>query len=325
MQYPAIVLRQPGEPDVLQLEDVQVPAPGPGQVQIRHTAIGANYHDVYVRSGLYNTLALPGIPGIEAVGVITAVGAEVTGYTPGDRVAYITKQYGAYASERVIDAEELIPVPAGIPDDVVAGHLLKGLTAYGLTHDVYAIQAGDYVLVHAACGGVGRIITQWAASKGATVIGTAGNQEKADIASQLGCTHVILYRDENFVSRVKEITGGEGVQVAYDSVGKDTFAGSLECLAPSGHLANFGQASGPVPPFEVSRLFPKSNSLSRMSVFVHLRDLDRRREVAQLLFAALMDGTLKPGPVERFSLAQAADAHRCLESRERTGSVVLVP
>ena len=325
MQYPAIILRQPGQPDVLQLENVDVPPPGPGQVQIRHTAIGVNFHDVYVRSGLYNTLSRPGIPGIEAVGVITAVGAEVSGYTPGDRVAYITRQYGAYAGERVIDAEQLIPVPAEIPDEVVAGHLLKGLTAYALTHDVYAVQSGDYVLVHAACGGVGRLITQWAASKGATVVGTVGTQEKADIASKLGCAHVIQYRNEDFVLRVKEITAGEGVRVAYDSVGKDTFAGSLECLAPSGHLANFGQASGPVPPLEVSRLFPKSNSLSRISVFVHFRNLERRREVAQLLFTALMDGTLEPGLVERFSLANAGDAHRRLESRERTGSVVLIP
>lgn len=325
MKYPAIVLRQPGGPDALQLEDVTVSAPGPGQVQIRHTAIGANYHDVYVRSGLYNTLPMPGIPGIEAVGVITALGADVTDHTVGERVAYITKQYGAYANQRVIAVDQLIPVPENIKDEVAASHLLKGLTAYGLTHDVYRIEAGDYVLVHAAAGGVGGLITQWAASRGAIVIGTVGNEAKAQIALNQGCSHVIQYRNENFVQRVKEITSGEGVQVVYDSVGKDTFSGSLDCLSPSGHLANFGQASGPIPPFEVSLLFPKSNSLSRMSVFAHFRNIDKRREVSKLLFEALADGTLTPGTIQTFGLAQAADAHRALESRERAGSVVIIP
>lgn len=325
VQYPAIVLRQPGGPDVLQLEKVDVAPPRRGEVQIRHTAIGANYHDVYVRSGLYSTLPLPGIPGIEAVGVITAVGPGVESHKPGDRVAYITKQYGAYATERVLECEQLIPIPAGMSDEIVASHLLKGLTAYALTHDVYPIKDGDYVLVHAAAGGVGSLITQWAAAKGAKVIGAVGTVEKAQMALEKGCSHVILYRTEDFVARVMEITAGEGVQVAYDSVGKDTFSGSLDCLAPSGHLANFGQASGPVPPLEVSRLFPRSNSLSRMSVFTHFRHPERRRQAAQLLFRALLDGSLKPGPIERFNLADAAHAHRRLESRDRSGSVILIP
>ena len=325
MHYPAIVLRQPGGPEVLQQEDVEVSPPRAGQVQIRHTAIGVNYHDAYVRSGLYSTLPLPGVPGIEAVGVITAVGPGIDNFQAGDRVAYITKQYGGYSTERVIDAEQLIPLSGDISDEIIASHLLKGLTAYGLTHDVYAVQSGDTALVHAAAGGVGSLITQWAAARGATVIGTVGTEEKAQRALQHGCSHVILYRDEDFVARVKEITAGEGVQVAYDSVGKDTFFGSLECLAPSGHLANFGQASGPVPPLEVSRLFPKSNSLSRMSVFTHFRHPERRQAAAGLLLSALQDGTLKPSVIERFRLADAADAHRRLESRERTGSVVLIP
>ncbi|MFA7670148.1 MAG: quinone oxidoreductase [Burkholderiaceae bacterium] len=325
MLRPAIVLHEAGDADQLRLEDVNVPAPEAGQVQIRQTAIGVNFHDVYVRSGLYKTLPLPGILGLEATGVVTAVGTGATRYAPGDRVAYLTRQYGGYAAERVIDEDLLVPVPDGISDEVAATHLLKGLTAYALAHEVYAIQADDYVLVHAAAGGVGSLLCQWAAAKGATVIGTVGNAEKAEIAHRNGCKHVILYREEDFVQRVSEITQGEGVQVAYDSVGKDTFAGSLACLAPCGHLANFGQASGPIPPFEISQLFPKANSVSRMSVFVHFRHADRRRQVAERLFAALLDGTLTPSQIQTFSLADAAAAHRALESRDRLSSLALIP
>ncbi|NYT23725.1 quinone oxidoreductase [Alcaligenaceae bacterium] len=325
MLQPAIVLREAGDADQLRLEDVDVTPPGNGQVQVRHTAIGVNFHDVYVRSGLYKTLPLPGVPGLEAAGVVTAVGPGATRYAPGDRVAYLTRQYGAYATERVIDEDLLVPVPDTISDEVAATHLVKGLTAYALSHDVYAIKPRDRVLVHAAAGGVGSLLCQWAAAKGATVIGTVGSQEKAEAARRNGCEHVILYREEDFVARVAEITHDEGVQVAYDSVGKDTFFGSLACLAPLGHLANFGQASGPVPPFEVSQLFPKANSVSRMSVFVHCRHADIRRQVAERLFAALHDGTLNPGLIQKFSLADAPAAHRALESRERLGSLLLVP
>jgi len=325
MHAPAIVLRSAGEPDQLRLEDVEVAEPGPGEVQIRHTAIGVNFHDVYVRSGLYHTLPLPGIPGIEAAGVVTATGPGATQFRPGDRVAYMTRQYGCYAAARIIDEDLLIPLPDAVSDELAATHLLKGLTAYALLHEVYAVKPRDRVLVHAAAGGVGALLCQWAAAKGACVIGTAGSQKKAGFALQHGCSHAILYREEDFVQRVDEITAGQGVQVAYDSVGKDTFFGSLACLAPTGHLANFGQSSGAVPPFEVSQLFKKSNSLSRMSVFVQLRDAGHRRDVARQLFAAFSDGTLSPSPVQRFSLADAAQAHRAMESRERMGSLLLVP
>ena len=325
MRLPAIVLRAAGDPDQLRLEDVDVAEPGPGEVQIRHTAVGVNFHDVYVRSGLYHTLALPGIPGIEAAGVVTATGPGATRFRPGDRVAYITRQYGCYATARTIDEDALIPLPDGISDELAATHLLKGLTAYALLHEVYAVKPRDRVLVHAAAGGVGALLCQWAAAKGACVIGTVGGLEKADFALRHGCSHAILYRDEDFVARVNEITAGEGVQAAYDSVGKDTFFGSLACLAPTGHLANFGQSSGAVPPFEVSLLFKKSNSLSRMSVFVQLRHADHRREVAQQLFKAFAEGVLKPGPMQKFALADAAQAHRAMESRARMGSLLLVP
>jgi len=325
MLLPAIVLHEAGDPDQLRFEDVSVASPGPGEVQIQHTAIGVNFHDVYVRSGLYTTLPLPGVPGLEAAGVVIATGPGATRFKAGDRVAYITKQYGAYSTARVIDENLLIPVPDSISDVLAAAHLIKGLTAYALSHDVYAVKPGDHVLVHAAAGGVGSLLCQWAAAKGAIVIGTVGSARKAELAVKQGCSHVILYREQDFVKRVEEITRGEGVQVAYDSVGRDTFFGSLACLARSGHLANFGQSSGPVPPFEVSQLFPRSNSVSRLSLFAHLYRADARHRLAQQLFSALLDGTLNPGPIEQFKLAEAPDAHRALESRERLNSLVLIP
>lgn len=322
----AIVMHAPGGPEVLQWEPITVPAPQPHEVLLRHTAVGVNFHDAYVRSGLYQTLALPGIPGLEAAGVVQAVGAAVTGLRPGDRVAYLTRQYGAYAEQRTIDADLLVPLPDGVSDAVAAASLLKGLTAHMLVHSVYPVRQGDWVLVHAAAGGVGSLLCQWASHLGAQVIGTVGSAQKVPAARAAGCAHVVLYREEDFVARVREITGGAGVQVAYDSVGKDTFFGSLDCLAPCGHLANFGQASGPVPPFEVARLFPKSNVLSRPSVFQHVRTPQLLRSAAARVFDAFAHGELRTheeGLV--FPLQEAARAHEALESRERTQSIVLQP
>ena len=319
----AIVLHQAGPAENLKFEPVAVGHPLPTEIRLRHTAIGVNFHDVYVRSGLYQTLALPGIPGIEGVGIVTELGSEVKNLKLGDRVAYIHRGYGAYSEERILPAEAAILVPVGIDDQVVAATLLKGLTAWVLLHEVYAVQSGDWVLVHAATGGVGSLLTQWAGHLGAKVIGTVGSDHKMELARRQGCSHVVQYRREDFVTRVNEITDGEGVQVAYDAVGKDTFLGSLACLAPCGHLANFGQASGPVPPFEVSALFPKSNSLSRPSVFQHLRTTGKLNAAAAALFKALGDRILQPGHIEAFALAQAAQAHRELESRSRQGSVIL--
>lgn len=319
----AIVLHQAGPPENLKFETVSVPDPLPNEIRLRHTAVGVNFHDTYVRSGLYQTLPLPGIPGIEGVGVVTELGSDVQDLKVGDRVAYIHMGYGAYAEERILPASAAIPLPAGLDDQVVAALLLKGLTAQVLLHEVYAVKRGDWVLVHAAAGGVGSLLCQWASHLGAHVIGTVGAEHKVELARGYGCNHVIQYRTEDFVARVKDITGGEGVQVAYDAVGKDTFAGSLACLASCGHLANYGQASGVVPPIEVSSLFAKSNSLSRPSVFQHLRKPEKLRAAAATLFKALNDQILRPGPIATFKLAEAAQAHREIESRDRQGAVIL--
>jgi NADPH2:quinone reductase len=263
----AIVLHERVGPEVLKAESVEVGVSGPGELRVRQTAVGVNFHDVYVRSGLYRTLPLPGIPGIEAAGIVEEVGDGVSGFAVGDRIAYVTSRYGAYASERLLPADLAVRLPLGIAEDLAATVLLKGLTAEMLLRQVHRVQPGDHILVQAAAGGVGRLLCQWAAHLGATVIGTVGSEEKAELARNAGCQHVILYRRENFVERVREITDGRGVDVVYDSVGKDTFQGSLESLATFGHLVNFGQSSGSVEPFEVSRLSKGSNSLSRPVVF----------------------------------------------------------
>ena len=321
----AIVMHAPGGPDVLEFEEVSVPLPLSHEVVVRHTAIGVNFHDTYVRSGAYKTLALPGVPGIEAAGVVDAVGADVTDFRPGDRVAYVTKSYGAYAEKRVIGQESLVLLPPNVSNEVGAAIFLKGLTAQVLIEQVYRVKKGDWVLVHAAAGGVGLLLCQWARHLGARVIGTVSTPRKAEAASKAGCESVILYREEDFVARALDITDGEGVQVAYDSVGKDTFLGSLQRLAPCGHLANFGQASGPVEPFEVSQLFPKSNSLSRPSVFQYLRTSGKLREAAASLFDALSAGIIHASEIRSISLQGAAQAHIELESRDRMASLVLKP
>lgn len=321
----AIVLRETGGPDVLRLENIELDAPGPGEIRIRQTAIGVNFHDCYVRSGLYRTLPLPGVPGLEAAGTVETVGPGVVELNPGDRVAYFTPAYGGYASERVMRADDVVPLPAAIDDRTAAATMLKGLTVHMLLHRVHPVGPGDTILVHAAAGGVGTLLCQWAKHLGATVIGTAGSLEKAEIARRSGCRHVILYRDEDFVARVREITDGRGVDVAYDSVGRDTFLGSLDCLAVLGHLVNFGQSSGPVEPFAVARLSARSNSVTRPMLFHHTADAATRISMTAALFRALGDGTLVVGAPQIFALADAAAAHQALEARETKGPVVLVP
>ncbi len=321
----AIMLRETGGPEVLKAETVEVGAPKDGEVRLRQTAIGVNFHDCYVRSGLYKTLKLPGIPGLEAAGTIEAVGAGVADFKPGDRVAYFAPSYGGYASERTIRATELLRLPASVDDNLAAAMLLKGLTAHMLVKHVHQIRPGHRILVHAAAGGVGQILCQWAAKLGAEVIGTVGSTEKATIAKRNGCRHVILYRTESFVERVKEITGGKGVDVAYDSVGADTFSGSLDCLALLGHLVNFGQSSGPVPPFAVARLSAGSYSVTRPMLFHYTIDRKVRDEMAAELFTALGDKTITVDQPKSFALRDAAAAHRALEERQTTGAVVLLP
>lgn len=321
----AIVMRRPGPAEVLQLESVTLPVLRPDAVRLRHTAIGVNFHDVYVRSGLYQTLPLPGIPGIEAVGVVQEVGTHVTQWQPGDRVGYITRQYGAYAQERHIAADQLLRLPDAVDDVTAASMLLKGLTAQVLLHKVHAVQAGDWVLVHAAAGAVGSLLCQWAQQLGARVIGTVGSDAKRPRASAAGCSHVLNYREQDFVAAVHQITNGAGVQVAYDAVGKDTFTGSLQCLAPCGQLVNFGQSSGPVAPVALSDLFVKSNVLSRPSVFQHLRTPAMLLAAASSLFETLQTGGLQMPPSLEFALQDTARAHLALEDRQRTQPIVLIP
>lgn len=318
----AVILREPGPPSVLGVETIQVGDPGPGQARLRQTYVPVNFHDCYVRSGLYKTLALPGIPGLEAVGVVEAVGAGVTQVRPGDRVAYMTPTYGGYASHRLIDAGLLVRVPDGPDDRTVAATFLRGLTALMLVEQVFPVKAHHTVLVHAAAGGVGRLVCQLASRVGATVIGTVGSEAKAALAKAAGAKHTILYRTENFVDRVREITGGSGVHVAYDSVGADTFQGSLEVLAMRGHLVNFGQSSGPIAPFSISQLFSKSLSISRPAVF-HYFVGEERDAMARRLFQSLKDGVITADQTHEYAFAEAANAHTDLEARKTNGAVLL--
>lgn len=320
----AIVIRKPGGPEVLECERVTVGAPGNGQVRLRQTAVGVNFHDCYVRSGLYTTLTLPGIPGLEAVGVVDAVGPDVVDFTAGDRVGYITRGYGGYASARLIDSSVLIRLPDSLDDRTAAATLLRGLTAQMLVHQVFPVRAGHTVLVHAAAGGVGRLLCQWAHHLGATVIGTVGSEEKAALARSIGCDHTILYRTENFVEKVKSITDGRGVDVVYDSVGKDTFLGSIQSLAIRGHLANFGQSSGAIEPFLISLLFEKSNSISRPGVFHYFTGPDRD-SMAQALFSALAAGVISADRHHEYAFEAAAQAHADMEGRKTSGAVLLIP
>ncbi|MEQ9177020.1 MAG: quinone oxidoreductase [Alphaproteobacteria bacterium] len=321
----AIVLREFGPAENLVFEEVVRPEPGPGQLRLRVSAIGANYHDVYVRTGLYRTLDLPGIPGIELVGVVDALGEGVTGPAPGTRVACVTGRYGCYAEEAVVPAELVLPMPDAVSDEAAAAGMLKGLTAAMLLTEAYRVGAATTLLIHAGAGGVGQIVTRWAKALGASVISTVGSEAKARVAQACGADHVILYREEDFVARVKEITGGRGVDVAYDSVGKDTFAGSLDCLAPLGHLVNFGQASGPVPPFEVSRLAAGSHTLLRPIIFHYLADPARRGPLFEMLLGAMEAGLVTPDVALSLPLSEAAEAHRALESRALAGAVILRP
>lgn len=321
----AIILCEYGGPETLLPENVPVGDPGAGQILLRQTAIGVNYHDVYVRSGLYNTLVPPGIPGIEAIGVVESVGPGVTNAQPGDRIGYITNTYGAYASHRLLPADLAIRIPDEIDDQLAASILLKGLTAHMLVRDIHPIEPGMTVLVHAAAGGVGRLLCQWATALGATVIGTVGDTRKRDVALAAGCIEAILYRDVDFVAEVLRITNGHGVTVAFDSVGGETFYGSLASLAYFGHLVNFGQSAGPVAPLSMPQLAARSTSVSRPIIFHALADRDRQQRMADELFAAFSDGILTATPGRPFPLREAAAAHTLLESRTVIGPIILIP
>ncbi len=319
----AMVMHEAGGPEVLKAENVDIGAPGPGELHLKQTAVGVNFHDIYVRSGLYQTLSLPGVPGLEGAGEVLAVGEGVERFQVGDRVAYIAHGYGAYAEERLIKADNAVPLPDGLDDTLVAGMMVRGLTARVLMTDVFALKPSHTLLVQATAGGVGQLLCQWAHHLGATVIGTVGSEAKAEQARAGGCDHVILYREQDVTATVKEITGGKGVDVAYDSVGKDTFYGSLACLAPRGHLVNFGQSSGPVEPLAMPRLAAASLSVTRPMLGHYIGDLAHRDQVAAEFFAALQDGTLTPAAPALYDLKDVGRAHQDMEARKTHGAVVL--
>lgn len=322
----AIIMSEPGGPEVLKPVEREVGPPGPGEIRLRQTAVAINFHDTYVRSGLYKTLPLPGVPGLEGVGVVEAVGPGVTGFAPGDRVAYMTLGYGGYAAERTLSADLAVKIPDGVSDDIAAAAYLKGLTVEMLVRRVHRLEPGKTVLVHAAAGGVGLLLVQWAVRLGATVIGTAGSAEKLDAARAAGCTHTINYRTDDWLAAVKDLTGGRGVDVVYDAVGKDTFLKSMDALALCGHLVNYGQASGPVEPIAPIALFGKSLTLSRPNVFHYVQQARETLEAtAAELFQGLAEGWLSVPPPTLMPLAQAAEAHRLLESRAVGGAIVLKP
>jgi NADPH2:quinone reductase len=309
----------------MQFEAAEVGEPGPGQARVRHTAVGVNYIDTYHRSGLY-PLPLPSGLGNEAAGVVEAVGPGVDWVKPGDRVATGTGPLGAYSTARIVQADRLVKLPEGIEDRTAAAIMLKGLTAQYLLRQTYRLQGGETILFHAAAGGVGLIACQWASALGATVIGTVGSDEKAKLARAHGCAHTIVYTRENFVERVKEITGGKGVPVVYDGVGKETFPASLDCLSPRGTFVSFGNASGSVPPFNLMLLAQKGSLYATRPTLVNFAtDRASLGAMASELFGMVQSGKIKVEIPQTFPLAQAADAHRALQGRQTTGSTVLLP
>jgi NADPH2:quinone reductase len=321
----AIRVHETGGPEALIYEDYDLPAPGPGEVQIKQHAVGVNFIDVYFRTGAYPAPTKPFVPGNEGAGEVVALGAGVTKFKIGDRVAY-AGTLGAYAAARNIDAKFVVPLPENISYETAAAMMLKGLTAEYLLFRSYKVQPGDAILIHAAAGGVGLIMCQWAKLLGATVIGTVGGEEKAKLAREAGADHTILYRSEDFVARVKEITGGKLCAAVYDSVGKTTFPGSLDCLRPFGSFISFGASSGPIDAFNIGLLAQKGSLYAqRPSLFAYIADEARLGEMAGRLMEVVGSGKVKIAINARYKLAEAAAAHIALEGRETTGATVLLP
>jgi NADPH2:quinone reductase len=321
----AIRVHETGGPEVLKYEDVELPDPGPGEVRVKHAAIGINFIDIYFRTGLYPVPAKPFTLGGEGAGTVAALGKGVSGFKQGDRVAYISS-HRSYAEEANVPEKAVFKLPKSISFDVAAGMMLKGMTAEYLLRRTYKVKEGDTVLVQAAAGGVGLILCQWAHALGATVIGTVGSEDKAKLAKKNGAKHVILYRDEDFVKRVEEITKGKKCQVVYDGVGKATFPGSLDCLAPLGMFVSFGNASGPIDAFPLGILSQKGSLfVTRPTLFSYMDQPGGAASMAKHLFKAVDNGSVKIKVSQRFQLEHAADAHRALESRATTGSLLLVP
>jgi len=321
----AIRIHQTGGPEVLSWESVDLPAPGAGEATVRHAAVGLNFIDTYHRTGLY-PLPMPSGIGLEGAGVVEAVGPGVTEVQVGDRVAYAGGPIGAYAEARNIPAHRLLKLPDAISFDTAAAMMLQGLTAAYLLRKTYRVQPGDAVLIHAAAGGVGLIACQWAKALGATVIGTVGSAAKGELAKAHGCDHVINYSTENFVSRVREITGGEGVPVVYDGVGKDTFMGSLDSLRPLGMLVTYGNASGPVPPLDLLLLSQKGSLfVTRPTIVSYTAKRADLEALGAELFDVVASGKVKIEVHQRYALKDAAQAHSDLEARKTTGSTLLIP
>ncbi len=320
----AIRIHQTGGPEQMCWEDVTVDPPGPGQVLVRNTAVGLNYIDTYHRSGLY-PMPLPLVLGMEGAGVVEAVGPKVREFTKGDRVAYASP-VGAYAEQCLRPADRLVKIPAGFDDKLAASIMLKGMTSWYLCRRTYKVKKGDTVLVHAAAGGVGQILSQWCKALGAIVIGTVGSDEKVPIAKKVGCRHVIVLGKEKLPDRVKEITKGKGVPVVYDGIGKDTFNDSLDCLAPLGLMVSYGNASGPVPPVNIGILSQKGSLfLTRPTLMTYTAKREDLVKAARDLFAVVKSGKVKVSINQTYPLSEAAQAHRDLESRKTTGSTVLLP
>jgi NADPH:quinone reductase-like Zn-dependent oxidoreductase len=321
----AILVERYGGPEVLQLKEIALPPPAPNEVRIRHTVIGVNFIDVYCRTGYFDLLQPPGVPGMEAAGVIEAVGAQVSGLSAGDRVAYACPPVGTYCERRNMAPDLLVRLSDDIDDETAAAGLLKGVSASFLLHDVHAVQPGSVVLIHAAAGGVGQLLVQWARQLGATVIATVSSDDKARIVERLGAHHIIVYSRESFAEAVMRLTGGAGADVIYDAVGNDTFGGSLAALGVRGHLVSFGQASGPVGNWDIGRFSSKSITISRPN-YAHYTDTpEKLAPHVGRFFAALRQGVIRVEPPKRYSLANADAAHRDLESRRTTGALVLVP
>ncbi len=321
----AIRVHTYGGPEKLILEDVTIAPPGKGEVRVGHKAIGLNFIDVYFRTGAYPSASLPFVPGNEGAGVVLSVGEGVTAFRKGDRVAYVASP-GSYAQERNVPGHFLVKLPKEISFETAAGMMLKGMTAEYLLFRVFKVKKGSTILVHAAAGGVGLLLCQWGKALGATVIGTVGSAEKAKIAKKHGCTHTILYREENFAERVKEITGGKLCDVVYDGIGAATFPASLDCLKTFGTFVSFGAASGSIPAFDIGLLGKKGSLVAtRPTLFSFLADRKILESMSKRLFKAVIDKTIKIPITAKYPLAEAAAAHRALEGRETTGSIVFVP
>lgn len=324
-QTKAMRIHQVGAPEVLTWESVDLPPPAANEAQIRHRAVGLNYIDVYHRTGLY-PLPLPSGIGLEGAGEVIAVGENVSNVNVGDRVAYAGGAIGAYAEARNIAADRLLVLPNSISDDTAAAMMLQGLTAQYLLRRTFPVKAGDTILIHAAAGGVGLLVCQWAKALGATVIGTVGSAEKAELAQAAGCDYPILYRDEAIAARVREITKGAGVDVVYDSIGKDTFTASLDALRPLGMMVSFGNASGAAPPVDLGELAKRGSLfLTRPSLFAYTAKASDLQAMGAELFEVVSNGTVKVNIHQRFPLQEAATAHRTLESRATTGATILLP